>query len=473
MNITNIKNSTNIKDIKNIFPFEKIYFIGIGGISMSGICEILLCEKIFEILGSDINKTEITKRLENKGVKINYGQIAENINKDIGLIVYTAAIKKDNKELEKAKKLGIKTMERAEFLGKMMLAYKYPICIAGTHGKTTTTSIITEVFLKTDKEPTISLGGNLPSINSNFKVGKKDYLILETCEYCDTFLKFNPHSAIILNIDEDHLDYFNTLEQIYTSFGKFAGMVKKDGVLVINSDIKDYHKITKDLKCNVITYGKNNKSNWKAKNISFNKNGFASYDAYYDEKFMFEINLSVVGLHNVYNSLAVCAMSTFYGVCEEIIVNAIKTFCGVCRRFEYKGTYKGATIIDDYAHHPTEIEATIEATKNKEINNLWCVFQPHTYTRTKALLNEFANSLKNVSNVIVTDIYSAREKDTGVVHSKELVDEINKLSGNAIYLQSFGDIAKYLKYNIKENDMIITMGAGDVHKVYNELVNLE
>lgn len=458
-------------NIKNIFPYKKLYFIGIGGISMSGLCEILLSEGDYNILGSDNNNSELIQNLIKKGVTVYIGQNENNITSDIDLVIYTAAIKDDNPEFIKAKQLGLKMLERSEFLGNLMKAYKYPLCIAGTHGKTTTSSMVSEVFLQAKTDPTISIGGILSSINSNFKVGKKDYLVLETCEYCDTFLKFNPHSAIILNIDADHLDYFKDINQIYNSFKKFANLIKEDACLVINSDIKDYEKITENLKCNVITYGQNENSMWKAKDITFDEFGCATYKAYYNNKFMYNIKLSVVGIHNVYNSLSVCALANFYNLDKDSIEIGLNNFKGTNRRFQYKGTFNNMKIIDDYAHHPTEILATINATKSQNINKLWCVFQPHTYTRTKALLDDFAKSLLDVDNILICDIYSAREKDTGEIHAKDLVNKINELGKNAIYIDSFETGKQYIEENCQKNDMLITMGAGDVYLLGEMLLN--
>ena len=438
---------------------------------MSGLCEILLSEGDYNILGSDNNNSELIQNLIKKGVTVYIGQNENNITSDIDLVIYTAAIKDDNPEFIKAKQLGLKMLERSEFLGNLMKAYKYPLCIAGTHGKTTTSSMVSEVFLQAKTDPTISIGGILSSINSNFKVGKKDYLVLETCEYCDTFLKFNPHSAIILNIDADHLDYFKDINQIYNSFKKFANLIKEDACLVINSDIKDYEKITENLKCNVITYGQNENSMWKAKDITFDEFGCATYKAYYNNKFMYNIKLSVVGIHNVYNSLSVCALANFYNLDKDSIEIGLNNFKGTNRRFQYKGTFNNMKIIDDYAHHPTEILATINATKSQNINKLWCVFQPHTYTRTKALLDDFAKSLLDVDNILICDIYSAREKDTGEIHAKDLVNKINELGKNAIYIDSFETGKQYIEENCQKNDMLITMGAGDVYLLGEMLLN--
>ncbi len=450
-------------EIKKILPYNRIHFIGIGGVSMSGLCEILLSEGGYTITGSDNSQSDIIKKLQDKGVIVYIGQNEKNITEDIELVVFTAAIKEDNPEYKKAKELNLNMLERSEFLGRLMKAYKYPLCVAGTHGKTTTSSMLSEVFLQTDKNPTISIGGILKSIESNYKVGDKEYLVLETCEYCDSFLKFNPHSAIILNIDEDHLDYFKDISQIYQSFRNFAKLVKEDAVLVINADIENYEDIIKDLKCNILTYGENKNSLWKAKNIAFDKNNFATYDAYYKEELFCTIKLNVPGLHNVYNSLAVCALANFYNIGKEYIQKGLNNFTGAKRRFQYKGDYKGLKIIDDYAHHPTEIKATLKTAKAQDANNIWCAFQPHTYTRTKALLKDFAKALLDADKIIITDIYSAREKDNGQIHAKDLVEQIKLLGKDAIYMESFDKAKEYIEENYQNNDMLITMGAGDIY----------
>lgn len=458
-------------NITDILPYKNIHFIGVGGISMSGICEILISEKFYNISGSDNFKSNLTDNLSEKGVKIYIGQSASNVSENVDLIVYTAAIKEDNEEFKRAKELGIKMMERSEFLGLLMKGYKYPICISGTHGKTTTTSMVSEVFLQTDTNPTILLGGILLSIDSNFKVGDREYLIAETCEYCDSFLKFYPHSGIILNVEKDHVDYFNSLEQIYNSFSKFAGLIPNESCLVINSDIIDFEKIIKGLNCKIITYGENEKSNWKVKNLKFDENGCGEYTAIFNEKEIYNIKLNVAGLHNVYNSLSVCALANFYKIEKDCVEKGLENFRGTKRRFEYKGEINGIKIIDDYAHHPTEITATVKAAKTQKINKLWCVFQPHTYSRTKAFLDEFAKAFENADNIVLLDIYSAREEDKGEVHSKDLLNKLKQNGKNAIYVEDFECGKVFIEKNCQQGDMLITIGAGNVYLLGEMLLN--
>jgi len=450
--------------------YKKIHFVGIGGISMSSLAQILK-SKGCQISGSDSNESDITKELEKIGIKVYKGHSKENITKDIELVVYTAAVKQDNPELEQARKYNIKIIDRAELLGLMMKNYTYPISISGTHGKTTTTSMITEIFLNAGKNPTVSIGGMLNSINGNFKIGSNNYFIVESCEYCDSFLKFNPYSAIILNIDKDHIDYFKNIENIYSSFRKFAQLIPKNGFIVINNNIKDVEKITKDLECEIITYGLKSNSMWYPENITFDENGFPSYDVINNNKKMAEIKLNVVGEHNVLNSLAAFVLSYKHKINIDDIVNGLSNFKGTHRRFEYKGKFNGIKVIDDYAHHPTEIKATLSSVIKNDKNKLWAVFQPHTYSRTKALLNEFSEAFDYADNIIVLDIYAAREKDTGEVHSKDLVEILNKKGKNAIYANSFENAQNYLIQNCIKGDIIITIGAGNVYKIGENILN--
>ena len=452
-------------DIKDI---NRIHFIGIGGISMSSLAEILAHEGK-TVSGSDMKASALTEHLERTGIKVYIGQKAENISSDMQLIVYTAAISADNPELTAAKASGAKVIDRAELVGIIMKNYKYPISVAGTHGKTTTSSILTEIFLAADTDPTVSLGGVLNTIGGNFRIGKNDYFLVETCEYRDSFLKFAPHSAVILNVDKDHTDYFSGIEHIRRSFNAFAKRLPKGGTLVINTEIPNYAEITDGVEANIVTYGKT--GDWTAENISFNAAGFGRYTACYKGEKQAEIELSIPGLHNVYNSLAAFALAKVYGLDTAAIVKGIDNYKGVDRRFQHKGEFNGVTVVDDYAHHPTEIAATINSARSGSGKTLWIVFQPHTYTRTHDLLDEFAQALTKADKVVILDIYAAREKDTGLVHSKDLVEKINALGGaNAVYQPDFDSAEKYLRQNCQSGDILITMGAGDVYKLGESIV---
>ncbi|MCI8342207.1 MAG: UDP-N-acetylmuramate--L-alanine ligase [Firmicutes bacterium] len=456
---------------KNITEnYKNVYFIGIGGVSMSGLAEIL-CGMGINVSGSDMKPSEATKHIEDLGIKVNYGHFAENISPDLDLVVYTAAVKADNPEVVAAHEHGIETVERADLLGAIMSNYGQSIAISGTHGKTTTTSMTSEILLAAGTDPTITVGGTLPSINGNIKVGKSQYFVAEACEYHNSFLKFNPFIGVILNIEADHLDFFKDIDEIKNSFKKFAMNVPKEGYVIINHDAYGMEFVTKDLKCHVVTFGMSNSADWCASNIKLNANGTTSFGISFRGNEMGTVSLNVPGEHNVLNALAACAASHALGIGMKTITEALESYSGVNRRFQEKGAFDGVNVIDDYAHHPSEIRATLAAAKNIPHNKLWCVFQPHTYTRAKALIDEFAVSFGDADNIIVADIYAAREKDTGLINSNEIAEKIRSSGKNAIYVGNFDDIIAYIKSTVSKGDMLITMGAGDVYLIGERLIN--
>ncbi len=454
---------------KNLSDYKKIHFIGIGGISMSSLAEILL-NRGYSVSGSDSSSSSITDNLKSIGIKVDIGHNGDNISADTDLVVYTAAVPQDNCELTAAKERGIDTIDRAELVGMMMLCYKHPVSVAGTHGKTTTSSMVSQIFMEAGTDPTISIGGMLPSIGGNYRVGGRDYFVLETCEYRDSFLKFNPHSAIILNIDRDHTDYFKTMEQMYDSFNAFVNRVPKDGFVVINNDIKDRDTVLKGFEGEVITYGKDSSANWYPEDITYNEMGYGRYTAVFNGERAAQVELSIPGEHNVYNSLAAFALAVKYSLPTEVILKGIKSYSGTDRRFQYKGSFNGVKVIDDYAHHPTEIKATIGSARKNAINKLWICFQPHTYTRTYDLLDEFAQALSYADKVVLVDIYASREKDTGLVSSADLQKKIKSLGTEAYYIGDMEEAKKFLQKNCSPQDMLITMGAGDVFKLGESIV---
>lgn len=446
-----------------------IYFIGIGGISMSGLAEILLTEQ-FKVSGSDIKPSELTKSLSHKGATIFYGQKESNLTPDIDLVVYTSAIHPDNPEFIAMSKLNLPNLTRAELLGQMMRNYKIPISISGTHGKTTTTSMVSEILLACDSDPTLSIGGILKSIKGNIRVGKSDYFVTEACEYTNSFLSFYPKIGIILNIEEDHLDFFKDIHDIRASFRKFAQLIPSDGTLIISGDIDDYEEITDGLSCRVITYGTSNDFDYSCKNISYNQMASASFLLSKKDGVSEEFSLMVPGEHNVHNAMAAIALADLLGIDRSFVKKALLHFSGTDRRFEYKGQRNGITIIDDYAHHPTEITATLKASQNYPHETLWCVFQPHTYTRTKVFLTEFAKALSLADKVILSDIYAARETDDLGISSKDLQREIQKLGCDCYYFPTFEEIENFILENCINNDLLITMGAGDIVKIGDNLL---
>ena len=446
-----------------------VHFIGIGGISMSGLAEILLKED-FQISGSDAKSSDIIDNLMDMGAIVNIGQCAENITDDIDLVVYTAAVHADNPEYAACVAKNIPMLTRAQLLGQIMNNYKYSVAVSGTHGKTTTTSMLSQVFLEADVDPTISVGGILDSIGGNIRVGQSDFFVTEACEYTNSFHSFFPYISIILNVDADHLDFFSGIEEIIESFHTFAKNLPDNGTLVVNGDMDCLPQVTKDLTCNIVTFGLNDTNAYYPTNIESDEKGHMNYTLMVNGEAAERVHLNIGGTHNVTNSLAVIAVADLLGIDREFALAGLACFGGAHRRFELKGTLGNVTVIDDYAHHPTEIKATLTTATHTPHNELWVVFQPHTYTRTKALFEEFADALKGFDHVILVDIYAAREPDTGLVHAKDLADRIKELGSDARYFSSFEAVENYLLKNCKKNDLLITMGAGDVNLIGEELL---
>lgn len=452
---------------------EHVHFIGIGGISMSGLAEVLL-EEGFTVSGSDSQESPLTRHLEGKGARIYYGQKALNIQKEPGIqvVVYTAAIHEDNPEFQAVKEREIPMLTRAELLGEMMRNYRQSIAIAGTHGKTTTTSMITDILLADEADPTVSVGGILPEIGGNIRVGGSELFVTEACEYTNSFLSFFPTVEVILNIEEDHLDFFKDIEDIRHSFRLFAEKLPAGGLLVINSAIDRLEELTRGLSCRVVTFGEDLSSMYTAQNITYDEYGMPSYDLVVQGQVVNRITLAVPGRHNVYNSLGAVAAAMELGIGFDAVLSGLRDYKGTNRRFEKKGVIGGVTVIDDYAHHPQEIEATLSAAANYPHNKLWCVFQPHTYTRTKAFLDEFAQALTGADEVILADIYAARETDTLGVSSRDIADRLERLGTSVHYIPSFDEIETFILEHCINGDLLITMGAGDIVKVGEKLLGM-
>ena len=446
-----------------------IHFIGIGGISMSGLAEILMREG-FRVSGSDAHESELTDHLAAAGAKVMYGQAAANITDDIDLVVYTAAVHADNPEYAEVVRRGIPMMSRAELLGQIMKNYGEAIAISGTHGKTTTTSMVTEILLAAEKDPTISVGGILHSIGGNIRVGGPELFVTEACEYTNSFLSFFPTMEIILNIEADHLDFFKDLDDIRHSFRLFAQKLDEKGLLIINRDIKNYEEISGGLPCRVVTFGHSSESDYSAADITYDTFARPTFTLTEQGKKAGTITLGVSGEHNVYNALAAIATAKALGIPDTAIAEGLLHFTGTDRRFEKKGELNGITIIDDYAHHPDEITATIKTAKHYPHKKMWVVFQPHTYSRTKSLLPEFGKALKEADAVVLADIYAAREKDTLGVSSLDVKKEIEKYGTEVHYYPSFSEIENFLLESCSPGDLLITMGAGDVVKIGEHLL---
>ena len=443
---------------------EHIYFIGIGGISMSGLAETL-ASRGHQVSGTDVKETAVTKHLQSLGIHINFGHRAENITDDITLVVYTAAIHDDNPELRAAHEKGIRIMDRAHLLGQIMDEYHDSVAVSGTHGKTTTTSMVSEILLAAEKDPTITVGGILPTIGSNLRIGNSPYFVAEACEYFDSFLQFNPFIAIILNVESDHLDYFKTLENIRRSFHAFAQRVPDKGLLAISEKIDHVEELTDGLTCHVETFGLSEKANWRAENIVHEADGRNSFDVYHNGAFFTTIHLHIPGEHNITNALAAIAASAFLGAAPEDCVKGLHHYTGTERRFQLKGKKDGITVIDDYAHHPTEIKAALAAAQNVQHNTTWCVFQPHTFSRTRFLFDEFGEAFGDADEIIIADIFAARETDDGTVSAAQLADRIAQTGKSARYVGDFAAIEAYLREHCKSGDLLMTVGAGDVYKI--------
>ncbi|WP_026509615.1 UDP-N-acetylmuramate--L-alanine ligase [Butyrivibrio sp. LC3010] len=449
------------------------YFIGIGGVSMSGLAMVLK-DRGFTVSGSDRSESDATRSLENAGIKVFIGQKSENLEaaKTPDLVVYTAAIHPDNPEFIKAKELSIPMLTRAELLGQIMKHYYLPVAVSGTHGKTTTTGMISKIMLEGNLDPTISIGGVLKDIGGNFRIGGSKYFVTEACEYTNSFLSFFPGVGIILNIDADHLDFFKDLDDIRNSFHKFAKLLPENGTLVINGEIPNLSELTKGLTCKIKTYGFSDEFDYYPTDITYDDFGNASFHINRKNSDGFDISLKVPGKHNISNAMAAAAAADVFEIPKAAIKSGLCSFTGTGRRFEYRGTVDGLTIIDDYAHHPTEISATLNAAGNYPHKKLWVVFQPHTFTRTKALMDNFAKALLPADKIVLADIYAARETDNLGISSRTLKEKIESLGHECYYFPSFDEIEKFLLQNCTKGDMLITMGAGNVVDIANDLLGL-
>lgn len=447
-----------------------VHFIGIGGISMSGLAEILL-EEHFTVSGSDSGASDLTRALEASGAAISYGQRADNIKDGTDLVVYTAAIREDNPEYRAAAEKGLPMLSRAELLGQIMRNYKEAVAVAGTHGKTTTTSMLTQILLDAGTDPTISVGGILPAINGNIRVGRSDFFVTEACEYTNSFLHFYPKYSIILNIEEDHMDFFKDLEDIRSSFRRFAALTEKDGAVIINGEIEGRDALLKDIPAKILTYGPDASNDYYAENITYDSRGCAQFDLMHKGSVICAIKLNVPGLHNVSNALAAAVLALqLPAVPTASIAAGLSAFTGTDRRFQFKGDFNGVTVIDDYAHHPTEIAATLAAAAARPHNRIVCVFQPHTYSRTKAFLDGFVDALAAADVVVLADIYAARETDDLGVSARDIAEKLREKGVESYYFPSFEEIEKFLLEKTVNGDLLITMGAGNVVTIGEELL---
>ncbi len=443
---------TLLKEVK------RVHFIGIGGAGMCPIAEILISLG-YNVSGSDNNDTETFRRVEKEGATVFLGQVKENISDDVELVIYTNAILKGNEELEYAK-ANFPCFERAELLGAISRIFSNCIGVCGTHGKTTTSSMITQILMEAGLDPSAVIGGKLPLINAYGRYGHSQNFVCESCEFNNTFLHMNPDVAVILNVDEDHLDFFGNLDNIKKSFRKFAELTTK--TIVYNGDDKNTVDILQGIEGKkLISVGRNDGNEWVAKNVNVPGGFHSEYDAYHNGEFVAKVELSVPGEHNILNSLCAFAASYESGAQVEKILEGLKHFGGAARRFELLGKYCGVTFADDYAHHPAEIKVTLEAAKKMGYNNVWAVHQPFTYSRTSLLLNDFAEVLSIADKCVVSEIMGSREVNTIGIKASDLSSKIE----NSVQLDTFEEICDYVCDNAQDGDLVITLGCGDVYKV--------
>lgn len=455
-----------MKETRNwLGSVQRIHFIGIGGSGMSPLAEILHA-KGYTLSGSDNNESDNLTRLRGLGISIVMGHAAANVE-GADLVVYTAAIPADNPELLAAEQAGIPTVERAILLGQISRQFSNTIAVAGTHGKTTTSSMLSHVLLAAGTDPSIFIGGRLPLINANGHAGTNDTMVCEACEFKDHYLEMTPAISIILNVDEDHLDYFGDLQGVIASFAKFAALTTD--TIIYNGDDPEAVEAVKDAThARLISFGTSEGCHWQARHLRTVHGAYGLYDLYCEGEFLHTIELGVPGAHNVLNSLAVAAAATLCGISPAQIAEGIAAFHGAGRRFEFLGTYAGVTVADDYAHHPTEIAATLQAAKKLEHTRVWAIHQPFTFSRTARHLNEFAVALSAADVAVVSDIMGSREVNTWGVHTTQMTDRME----NGVYLPTFEEIAAYVAQRAQPGDLVITMGGGDVYKCARMLIAL-
>ncbi len=451
---------------------NKLYFVGIGGTSMSGLAGIAQ-DMGFEVAGCDMMDSLYVQKLKNRGIPISIGHDENNLPDDTDLLVFSAAISDEKPEMVKAKKLGIPRIERSDYLGLLSRVFETTIGVAGTHGKTTTSSMIAQLLTQAELDPSVSIGGRLDEIGGNAHLGKNEYFVVESCEFVDSFLKTQHQIGVITNIEKDHLDYFTGgLKQIMQSFHRFGMILPKNGLMVAWGDDTIVRNVCLGLKCPVVYYGFKDNNDWTAKNVEFNEFGNPSFDLYHKDEFYDHFELQIPGRHNVLNAMAAVIVADHLGVDKELIKHSLKDFKGAHRRFEFRGEVDGINVYEDYAHHPTELRVVIESALNHDHNKLWVVFQPHTYSRTKLLFREFIDSFKGADEVILNDIYSDREANTYNIYSEDLAKYIKRdYNIPTVVMSEFEQIVKYLTDNLKPGDLVLVAGSQTINKVAFMLVD--
>lgn len=449
---------------------KHIHFIGIGGISMSGIAQIMN-SRGYLVSGSDRSESDITRALQKAGIPVQIGQRAENITPDMDTIVYTAAVHEDNPELKAARASGARVIERAVMLGELLDEFSVPVGVAGTHGKTSTSSMLAYIYMEAGLDPSVAIGGILHNLGTNYRVGHGDHMLIEACEYCDSFLHFHTKYNIITNIEAEHLDYFKDLNAIQHSFHQYAAGMRQGGALITSPSCA---RLFADLPVRILTVSLDEPADITARDIVHHDQALgSSFHLIFEGQDMGCVDLYVPGRHLIYDALCAAGAALAEGLPFTAVQKGLASYQSTQKRFEYKGMFQGAKVVDDYAHHPSEIRATLLAAREVPHRELYVVFQPHTYSRTISFFDDFVSALSMADHVILADIYAAREVDTGEVSSAMLAEAIAQTSTDAHYFPAFDEIEKYLQKNISTGDLLITMGAGNVVDIANHLISKE
>ena len=447
-----------------LWPDRRGHLVGIGGVSMSSLAEVLKGMGL-AISGSDMSESKNVQSLRALGIPVSIGHAAENITEDVEFVVRTAAVHDENPEIAEARRRGIPVFERTQAWGAISKDYKNALCISGTHGKTTTTSMCTHILMAADRDPTVMIGGTLPLLNAGHRVGHGSTIIMEACEYYNSFLSFYPTVAVILNIEADHLDFFKDLEDVKRSFRAFAKRTPINGAVIANADDKNTMDALRDIRREMITFGLGEGADVTAKNIEF-RGANSHFEVWYRGELFTDVTLHVPGLHNVKNALAATAAAIFLGISPTAVKYGLAGFNGAGRRFEFKGKYNGADVYDDYAHHPGELKVLLDTVEQLGYKRTILVFQPHTYSRTAALFDDFVAQLQRPTVAVLAEIYAAREKNTIGISSAALAERVP----GSLFCPSFQELENTLRVLAQPGDIVLTVGAGDVYKVGECLV---
>ena len=455
-------------DILN-YRGQRVHMIGIGGSSMSGLAEMLLKEG-YTVTGSDNANSHAVERLRNMGIPVHVGHAAENV-RGAALLVFSAAISEENPERKEARRLGIPEMERSTLLGQLMRGHRHAICVCGAHGKTTTSSMIAETLLECGMDPTVHIGGRLDALGGGSRIGGKDVFVAEACEFHGSFLEMHPTMAVVLNIDADHLDWYGDIEHIEAAFGQFLSLLPPHGLALGWGEDARIRRLFGQLSCESRTFGMERNNDYYPENLTYSDTGCPRYDAVFRGQKLARVELRVAGDFNVINSLAALAAAHAAGVKPQDAAESLSRFAGVHRRFELTGIIDGVKMYHDYGHNPAEMKAALSVAKMQRPNRLWAVMQPHTYSRVKALFQDYLTCTRAADFTLVTDIFAAREKDPGDIKAEMVVEGMREHGVNAVHTPTFDDTEKYLRTHWQPGDLVLTMGCGNIN-LLNEQMQL-